>query len=348
MSLILFKFIIWIIFGIASLLGTVLLAYFGPNILYVIRGRFSNQLPTGRPPTEKPRKLWWVFGIVWVLTIFTSALGSSLPDSVSIATPLETASFTSTPTFLAETPTNTLTQTITSTPSATQTSTLTPTNTPKPTRTFTVTPLALENYGGLNFDCIPDRFWDLKVNTDIQLTNGCLLLGSWGLHADYRRLNIILPSQDVRDNFTKDIFMPISGNVDISFSINIKEFKGRGITHVAPLFSVGICNQQDSDLKNNAILYSYRNNGSILWGIMNNGFDNFEKNYSYTLNTTKEFIFQIRSYDLTIMQKDGSSTKSIWNKTVPPEDLSAFCIHYTLPTLGELTVTLDNLLIEKK
>ncbi len=113
-------------------------------------------------------------------------------------------------------------------------------------------------------------------------------------------------------------------------------------------FRLESCNQQDSKYKNNAILYSAREDGTIIWGIINDGFDRFEKNYTYKLNTPQDFIIQIRSYDLTIIQKEGNSTKFLWNKTVPPEDLSAFCIHYTLPTLGELTATIDNFLVEKK
>ena len=183
---------------------------------------------------------------------------------------------------------------------------------------------------------------------NVQLANGCFLLGNWGLHADYRQLNIILPSQDVRDNLVKDIFLPIKGNVDISFTVTVKQFGGSGETHAAPLFSVGICNEQYPENRNNSILYSYRDDGSILWGIVSDGFDKFEKNYSYTPDTPQNFIIQIRSFDLTIRQEKDNSMEIIWNKIVVPEDLSAFCIRYTLPTLGELTATIDNLLVEKK
>lgn len=74
------KFTLGIVFSISSLILGILLVYFGPNILYFIRARFSDQPPNGRPPTKKPEKLWLFFWGCVTITILSSALVSSLPD----------------------------------------------------------------------------------------------------------------------------------------------------------------------------------------------------------------------------------------------------------------------------
>jgi hypothetical protein len=234
------------------------------------------------------------------------------------------------------------TSTATQTPSAT----LTPTVTLIPPQTSTVTALAPENFGGLRLNCIPDRYWDLVPSAQVELADGCLQLGGWGLHADDQTLNFILPSKDVRGLIDKHLFLPLSGDTDISFRMRIQSIMGE-FKEKAPLLTIGICNMNNPDTATNSIMYSFREDGSVLWGVINNDYNLIKNHHTYLLDTFQEFIIRIRSYDLTIEQKSGDP-KDVLSMKVPPEDLSALCIRYALPVFGELIATMDNLLVEEK
>jgi hypothetical protein len=210
--------------------------------------------------------------------------------------------------------------------------------------TFTVIPLAPENFGGLAYNCIPDRYWNVPSAMHVELVNGCLQLSDWGFYADNSTLRVLLSPQDIPNDLSRDLFMPVSGNVDISFRVNLTALKTSDTSDTSPMFSLGICNPENAMEENNAILYRYSEFGLLLWGIISDGYDAFEEYYIASLGSSQNFTIQIRSFDLRILQDE----KEIWNKPVPPENLSAFCIHYTLPVRGELSATIDHFLIEKK
>ncbi len=331
MNLVIMKFIISIVFGISALVCSLLLIYFAPNLWYFVRRKFSNQPVVGRPPTKKPRELWILFWVVVGTMILTSAVGSSLPDAISA------------PTLASLMPTETSTSTYLSV--VTETLTLTPTGNLHSTETRT--PIGLETFGGLTSDCIPDLYWNTLDPKIIPDANECLPVSSWGLYAGDRELTILLDPQDVRESIVKTIFLPISGNVEISFDVTLEDIKDGSDPNAPPLFSVGICNPDKIKTSHNFISYNYPGDGSVGWGILNNDESRFQQYNLYTLNTPQSFVIKIDSFDLLI--EDSKTENYIWtNPKVSPGDLQAFCIRYQMPTLGTLKVSISDLSIVEK
>lgn len=84
------RIIIWIITGVFSILSTLLLLVLERNIGSRIRRFFGQH--KGKPPTERPRELWWTFFVSLLFVIIGTAIASSAPsESSSMLSPSPTA-----------------------------------------------------------------------------------------------------------------------------------------------------------------------------------------------------------------------------------------------------------------
>ncbi|MBI5932750.1 MAG: hypothetical protein HY867_03495 [Chloroflexi bacterium] len=365
MSLVWLKFVIWIVFGISTLIGSILLIYLGPNLLYFIRVWFSEQTPTGRPPTRKPRNLWILFWISALLTILTSAIGSSLPDLLPASerttpTSLEALVPSYTPVIPAET--STITLTYTPLPTATWTSSVSPsqtatrTKTLTPTLTPTITPLALEDYGGLVRNCIPDRYWDFATSENIQLANGCLQLQKWGFYADEQAIIIKQPSPkiqagDLEVNLYFSLVDRFEPPFDIFFKVYIESFDGSESSTVSPLFSIGLCDPANWQSSFKLVSFSSQNN-SIQRGILVDQQNVWFRNFAVLgIMETKSYSLEVQPFRATIYEDSQYASKNgeqLWSATVTPDERHAFCIQYRMPINGELVATISDLRIESR
>jgi hypothetical protein len=73
--------------------------------------------------------------------------------------------------------------------------------------------------------CIATDFWFLYPTTvNSEIDNGCLNLAEWGFSAEQGRLSLVhSPVQDQQSG----IYMPIAGDVDIRFIVQMDEFRTR-------------------------------------------------------------------------------------------------------------------------
>jgi len=227
MNLIWLKIIIWITCGLSTLTGAILLVYLVPNLLYFIRAKLSGQPLSGRPPTKKPRKLWVLFWVSSIITILTSAIGSSLPDSLqkppSTQTPPLTETYTLNPrVFPSESylPTNTSTSTYSSSPTVTFTPPYTPTTivTTAPTTVYDLDP-----HRGLD-TCITKDYWTPYNYSSLSVDqNNCWQgLSDQGIY--YQNRGIMFAPRTLSVGDSHAIFTRIPQQCEIILTIRIDAF----------------------------------------------------------------------------------------------------------------------------
>ena len=351
MSLVWLKSICLTISLLSSILEAVLLVYLGPNILYFIRSRFSNQRPVGKPPTKKPSRIWILFLVNTLITVLTSVIAGSLPKSLPVLTiPSPTETLIPTYNLILPTPIPTFALTDTPIPTATWTATLTPSLTPSliptstPSLTPTITPLPPSSYGGLHFDCIPTDYWYLTPDPTPE-PGFCWVLNGWGLYAEDKSLRLNIPNTGLLE---KAIFMniPSTENVNISFSSIVNSISGsdkEGFSRLA----IGICDPNDYHNKDDFIYYTLYQPNQPTISIRVNGLslDNISKYYYDYVNALQNLDFSLTASDLSV-SVDGS--KKILHQFVDRTSITAFCVYYSVPRGGQLDASIENIFIQDK
>lgn len=317
------------------------------------------------------RHRWW-----WLITLFgvivaVTTIGSNIATMFGVTFPnpfLSTATLTPTkrlipsftPVFHTETPALTITssaiQTMSSIPSETQTRTMTVEPTSTSTHTPTATPLALENYGGLDRNCIPDRYWDFATSENIQSTNGCLQIQKWGFYADEQTIIIKQPSPkvqagDLEVNLYYSLVDRFEPPFDIFFKVYIENFGGSESSTVSPLFSIGLCDPANWQSSFKMVSFSSQND-SIQRGILVDQQETWYRNFDVLgIMETKSYSLVVDLFRAAIFEDAHYASKmgeQLWGATITPDERSALCIQYRMPINGELVATISDLRIDSR
>ena len=191
------------------------------------------------------------------------------------------------------------------------------------------------------FQCITADLWFLYPTTlKPEISNGCLDLAEWGFSTDQGRL--LLAPNPVQDQ-QRGIYTPISGDVDIRFSLQLNEFRTHlnkvgflhfGIVQNDPfsIYTGGFLSYQQptpgaaSPIR---VLISGSNQATQKISVLEVGFQH-------------DVLLSIKD-DLMMVYLNGKQTGD--PVSLPPAH-RAFWIGYVLPSKSELDVMITNFTIQ--
>jgi hypothetical protein len=191
------------------------------------------------------------------------------------------------------------------------------------------------------FQCIAADLWTTYPSTlKSEISDGCLNLAEWGFSTDQGRLLLVpKPVQDQQ----RGIYTPISGDVDISFSIQLNEFRTRlnkvgflhfGIVQNNPfsIYKGGYLSYQqptpgtDSPIR---VLISGSNQATQKISVLDVGFQH-------------DVLLSIKDNLMTVYLNG----KQTGDPVSLPRTGRAFWIGYVLPSKSELDVMITNFTIQ--
>ena len=191
------------------------------------------------------------------------------------------------------------------------------------------------------FQCIAADLWfPYPTRLNPEISNGCWNLAGWGFSTDQGQLLLVHnPVQDQQ----RGIYTPISGDVDIRFSVQLNEFRTRsnkvgflnfGIVQNDPfsIYTGGYLSYQQPKPGAAApvrVLISGSNQATQKISVLEVGFQH-------------EVLLSIED-DLMMVYLNGDQAGG--PVSLPPAD-RAFWIGYVLPSKGELEVMISNFTIQ--
>ncbi len=193
------------------------------------------------------------------------------------------------------------------------------------------------------FQCIAADFWFPSPATlNPEVSNGCWNLAEWGFSTDQGRLLLVHnPVQDQQ----RGIYTPISGDVDIRFSVQLDEFRTR--TNKAGFLHFGVVqNDPFSIYKGGYLSYQQPSPGaaSPVRVLISGSNQATQKISVLDVGFQHEVLLSIED-DLMLVYLNGEQAGD--PVRLPPTD-RAFWIGYVLPSKGKLEVMITNLTIQTR
>ncbi len=191
------------------------------------------------------------------------------------------------------------------------------------------------------FQCIaPDLWFPYPTRSNPEISNGCWNLAEWGFSTDQGRLLLIHnPVQDQQ----RGIYTPISGDVDIRFSVQLDEFRTRG--NKVGFLNFGIVQNDPFSIYKGGYL-SYQQptpgTGSPVRVLISGSNQATQKISVLEVGFQHEVLLSIED-DLMMVYLNGEQTGD--PVSLPPTD-RAFWIGYVLPSKSELEVMITNFVLQ--
>jgi hypothetical protein len=191
------------------------------------------------------------------------------------------------------------------------------------------------------FQCLAADFWFLYPTTlKPEINNGCLNLSEWGFSTDQGRL-LLVPNL-VQDQ-QRGIYTPISGDVDIRFSLQLNEFR----THFNKVgfLHFGIVQDDPFSIYKGGYL-SYQQptpgTGSPIRLLISGSNQATQKISVLKAGFQHDVLLSIKD-DLMLVYLNG---KQVGDPVSLPPTHRAFWIGYVLPSKSELDVVITNFTIQ--
>jgi hypothetical protein len=191
------------------------------------------------------------------------------------------------------------------------------------------------------FQCIAADLWfPYPTTLNPETSNGCLNLADWGFSTDQGRLLLVpKPVQDQQ----RGIYMPISGDVDIQFSIQLNEFRTR--LSKAGFLNLGIVqNDPFSIYKGGYLSYQQPTPGtdSPIRVLISGSNQATQKISVLEVGFQHDVLLSIKD-NLMMFYLNG---EQIGDPVSLPRTDRAFWIGYVLPSKSELEVMITNFTIQ--
>jgi hypothetical protein len=191
------------------------------------------------------------------------------------------------------------------------------------------------------FQCIAADLWFPYPSTlKPEISNDCWNLAEWGFTTDQGQLLLVHnPSQDQQ----RGIYTPISGDVDIHFSIQLNEFRTR-VNKVGFLNFGIVQNDPFSNYKGGFLSYQQPSPGaaSPVRVLISGSNQATQKISVLEVGFQHEVLLSIQD-DLMMVYLNGEQAGD--PVSLPPTD-RAFWIGYVLPSKSELEVMITNFTIQ--
>ena len=191
------------------------------------------------------------------------------------------------------------------------------------------------------FQCIAADLWfPYPTRLNPEISNGCWNLAEWGFSTDQGRLLLVHnPVQDQQ----RGIYTPISGDVDIRFSVQLNEFRTR--TKKVGFLNFGIVQNDPFSIYTGGYL-SYQQptpgTASPVRILVSGSNQATQKISVLEVSFQHEVLLSIED-DLMMLYLNGEQTGD--PVSLPPTD-RAFWMGYVLPSKGELEVMITNFTIQ--
>jgi len=191
------------------------------------------------------------------------------------------------------------------------------------------------------FQCIAVDLWfPYPTTLNPEISNGCWNLAEWGFSTDQGRLLLVHnPVQDQQ----RGIYTPISGDVDIRFSVQLNEFRTR--TKKVGFLNFGIVQNDPFSIYTGGYL-SYQQptpgTASPVRILVSGSNQATQKISVLEVSFQHEVLLSIED-DLMMLYLNGEQTGD--PVSLPPTD-RAFWMGYVLPSKGELEVMITNFTIQ--
>jgi hypothetical protein len=193
----------------------------------------------------------------------------------------------------------------------------------------------------LSFQCLAVDLWfPYPTTLNPKNSNGCWDLAEWGFSTDHDRLLLVLnPLHDQQ----RGIYTPISGNVDVRFSIQMDEFRMR--TNKGGFLNFGIVqNDPFSIYKGGYLSYQQPSPGTASpVRILISGSNQATQQISALKAGFQQDILLAIHDDRMLVYLNGEQTGD--PVSLPPGE-RAFWIGYVLPSKGALEVVITNFTIQ--
>jgi hypothetical protein len=191
------------------------------------------------------------------------------------------------------------------------------------------------------FQCIAADLWFTYPSTlNPEISNGCQDLADWGFSSDQGRLSLVYtPVQDQQ----RGIYTPISGDVDIRFSIKLNEFRTR--KNKVGLLNLGIVqNDPFSIYKGGYLTYQQPSPGtdSPVHVLISGSNQATQKISVLEAGFQQDVLLSIQD-NLMMVYLNGEQTGDAVK--LPSTD-RAFWIGYVLPSKSELELMISNFTIQ--
>ncbi len=191
------------------------------------------------------------------------------------------------------------------------------------------------------FQCIATDLWfPYPTMLNPEISNGCWNLAEWGFSTDQGRLLLVHnPVQDQQ----RGIYTPISGDVDIRFSVQLDEFRTR--SNKVGFLNFGIVQNDPFSIYTGGYL-SYQQptpgTASPVRVLISGSNQATQKISVLEVGFQHEVLLSIED-DLMMVYLNGEQTGD--PVSLPPTD-RAFWIGYVMPSKGELEVMITNFTIQ--
>jgi len=191
------------------------------------------------------------------------------------------------------------------------------------------------------FQCIAADLWfPYPTALNPEISNGCWNLAEWGFSTEQGRLLLV---HNAGQDQQRGIYTPISGDVDIRFSVQLNEFRMRS-NKVGFLHFGIVQNDPFSIYKGGYLSYQQTAPGtaSPVRVLISGSNQATQKILMLEVGFQHEVLLSIED-DLMMVYLNGEQAGD--PVSLPPTD-RAFWISYVLPSKGELEVMITNFTIQ--
>lgn len=193
------------------------------------------------------------------------------------------------------------------------------------------------------FQCIAaDSWFPYPTTLNPEIINDCWNLAAWGFSADQGRLSLVhSPVQDQQ----RGIYMPISGDVDIHFNVQLDEFRTR--TNKVGFLNLGVVQNDPFSIYTGGYLsYQQPTPGaaSPVRVLISGSNQATQKISVLEVGFQHEVLFSIED-NLMMVYLNGEQTG---DPVSLPRTHRAFWIGYVLPSKGELEVMITDFTIQAR
>ncbi len=192
------------------------------------------------------------------------------------------------------------------------------------------------------FQCIAADLWFPYPTSNPEASDGCLNLAEWGFSTDQGHLYLVhTPVLDQQ----RGIYTPISGDIDIRFSVQLNEFRTR--LNKAGFLNIGIVqNDPFSIYKGGYLSYQQPSPGpaSPVRVLISGSKQATQKISALEAGFQQDVLLSIQD-DLMVVYLNG---KQAGDPVSLPHTDRAFWIGYVLPSRSELEVMITNFTIQAR
>jgi hypothetical protein len=191
------------------------------------------------------------------------------------------------------------------------------------------------------FQCLAEDLWFPYPNSlNPEISDGCWKLAEWGFSTDQDRLLLVHnPSQDQE----RGISMPISGDIDIRFTVKLNEFRTR--SNKVGFLNFGIVQNDPFTIYTGGYL-SYQQiapgPASPVRVLISGSHQATQKISDLEVGFQHEVVLSIQDDQMIVYLNGEQAGDPV---RLPPTK-RAFWIGYVLPSKGELDVTMTNFTIQ--